>query len=88
MGNHSEAKQAILLALHSSGIGGHSGFTATYHKVRSMFAWPQLKQDVKDYLVRCTVCQQAKSEHVGTPGLLQPLPITEKAWDIISLDFH
>jgi hypothetical protein len=87
LGNHDEAKQAILLALHSSGIGGHSGFTATDHKVRSLFAWPQLKEDVKKYVAHCTVCQQAKSEHVGTPGLLQPLPIPDKAWDIVSLDF-
>ena len=47
LGNHDEAKQAILLALHSSGVGGHSGFNATYHKVKALFSWPHLKQDVK-----------------------------------------
>jgi hypothetical protein len=87
LGNHEEAKQAILLALHSSGIGGHSGITATYQKVKSLFSWPKLKQDVVSYISKCQVCQQAKSEHTRTPGLLQPLPIPEKAWDIISLDF-
>ena len=87
LGNHQEAKQAIMLALHTSGIGGHSGITATYNKVKSLFAWLQLKNDVINYISRCTVCQQAKSEHIRTPGLLQPLPIPEKAWDIISLDF-
>ena len=44
LGNH-EAHQAILLALHSSGLGGHSGVTATYQKVKSLFAWPHMKQD-------------------------------------------
>ena len=38
LGNHKEAQQAVLLALHSSGLGGHSGITATYQKVRSLFA--------------------------------------------------
>ena len=33
LGNHKEAHQTVLLALHSSGLGGHSGITATYHKV-------------------------------------------------------
>lgn len=50
LGNHIETKHAILLALHSSGVGGHSGFTATYHKVRSLFSWPNMKKDVKTYV--------------------------------------
>lgn len=87
LGNHQEAKQAILLALHNSGIGGHSGVTVTYQKVKILFAWPNLKQDVISYISKCTVCQQAKPEHTRTPGLLQHLPIPEKPWDIISLDF-
>jgi len=43
LGNHKEDQQAILLALHSSGLGGHSGITATYQKVKSLFAWPHMK---------------------------------------------
>jgi len=38
LGNHTEAHRVVLLALHSSGLGGHSGITATYHKVRALFA--------------------------------------------------
>jgi hypothetical protein len=37
-GNHIEAHQAVLLALYSSCLGGHSGITATYHKVKALFA--------------------------------------------------
>ena len=87
LGNHLEAKEAILLALHDSGIGGHSGFTATYHKIKALFAWPNMKQDVKKYVAHYSVCQQAKPEHIGKPGLLQPLPIPTRAWEIVSLDF-
>jgi hypothetical protein len=35
----------------------------------------------------CQICQQAKTERIKSPGLLQPLPIPEQAWEIISLDF-
>jgi hypothetical protein len=72
LGNHKEAKDAIMLALHNSGIGGHSGFTTTYNKIRALFAWNHMKHDIKTYVAHCTVCQQAKSKHVGSPGLLQP----------------
>lgn len=87
LGQHTEAQQAVLLALHSSGLGGHSGVTATYHKVKSLFAWPHLKQAVKDYVASCEVCAQAKSEHCKLPGLLRPIPVPPSAWHTISLDF-
>lgn len=35
----------------------------------------------------CSVCKQAKVEHGKYPGLLQPLPVPEHAWQIISMDF-
>ena len=87
LGNHTEAHRAMLLALHSSGLGGHSGITATYHKVRALFAWPNLKQSVIDYINACEVCAQAKPKHCRLPGLLQPLPVPQHAWHTISLDF-
>jgi hypothetical protein len=46
-----------------------------------------MKQDITDYVNKCQVCQQAKSEHSKLPGLLQPLPIPTEAWQIVSLDF-
>lgn len=87
LGHHKEAQQAVLLALHSSGLGGHSGMTATYQKVNALFVWPLMRKDIQDYVAKCEVCAQAKSEHCRLPGLLQPLPIPPTAWHTISLDF-
>ncbi|WVZ71633.1 hypothetical protein U9M48_020200 [Paspalum notatum var. saurae] len=87
LGSHKEAHQAVLLALHSSGLGGHSGVTATYQKIKDLFAWPNMKNDIKDYIAACTVCSQAKPEHCKLPGLLQPLPVPPQAWHTISMDF-
>lgn len=87
LGNHKEAQQAILLALHSSGLGGHSGITATYQKIKALFSWPNMKQDIQDYVSACEVCAQGKAEHCKLPGLLQPLPVPPSAWHTISLDF-
>lgn len=87
VGSNSLAQQHILEALHNSGIGGHSGFHATYHRVKSLFAWPKMKDTVKHFVQTCGICQQAKTEHVKTPGLLQPLEIPKQAWSTVSLDF-
>jgi hypothetical protein len=55
--------------------------------VKQLFAWPALKKSVQQYVQSCEICQQAKTEHVKYPGLLQPLPIPQQAWEIVSLDF-
>jgi hypothetical protein len=73
--------------LHDSGIGGHSGITATYNRIKALFAWPNLKMSVQSFVQQCQVCQQAKVEHGKLPGLLQPLPIPEQAWQMASLEF-
>ena len=87
VGNNKLAQSHILQALHDSGIGGHSGCTATYHRIKQLFAWPKLKDFVKHYVEACSVCQQAKVEHVRSPGLLQPLPVPTESWTMVSMDF-
>jgi hypothetical protein len=76
-----------MLAMHSSGLGGHNSITATYNKIKTLFAWQGMKEDIKQYGSECEVCAKAKSEHSRLPGLLRPLPIPEHAWHTISLDF-
>lgn len=87
LGNHTEAHKAVLLALHSSGLGGHPEVTATYQKVKNLFIWHGMKEDIKKYVLACQVCNQAKPEHGKLPGLLQPLPIPPQAWHTVSMDF-
>lgn len=57
------------------GVGGHSGFLATYQRIKALFSWPGMKKDIRTYVASCVVCQQAKAEHIKTPGLLNPLPV-------------
>lgn len=77
----------IMQALHSSPLGGHSGFYVTYTKIKSMFAWTRMKQMVRQFVSVCHICQPAKTERVPYPGLLELLPVPMYAWKIISLDF-
>jgi hypothetical protein len=87
LGNHTEAHEAVMLALHTNGLGGHSGVTVTYHKIRALFSWPNMKHDITQFSSKYEVCAKAKSEHNRLPGLLQPLPIPEQSWHTVSLDF-
>jgi hypothetical protein len=46
-----------------------------------------MKQDIKDYIAACQICQQAKVDHCRPSGLLQPLHIPDQAWQTVCLDF-
>jgi transposase InsO family protein len=68
-------------------LGGHSGVPVTYKRIKQLFSWPGMKKMIKDWVLSCSVCQQAKPERVKYPGLLQPLPVPHRPWQHIALDF-
>ena len=72
---------------HDGVLGGHSGVHTTYKKLSSVFYWPKLEKDVRQYVRECEVCQKYKFENIATPGLLQPLPIPNTCWSEVSMDF-
>lgn len=87
LGTNKLAHQHVIPAFHSSGLGGHSGFHATYYRIRQLSSWPRMKDDIVAYIRGCSVCQQAKVEHIRTPGMLQPLPVPTQAWQVVCMDF-
>ena len=87
IGNANNIRNQIIQALHDSAIGGHSGQKNYWQKLKSLFYWPGMKQEVINYVQNCEVCQRNKSEHVPYPGLLQPIPIPKRAWLHITMDF-
>lgn len=87
IGNNTDLQNKLIAELHHNPIGGHSGFPVTYRRIKRLFAWLGMKKQVKCQLQHCQVCIQAKPERVKYPGLLQPLPVPEGAWQTITMDF-
>lgn len=56
-------------------------------RIKQCFAWKGLKAAVRDFVQSCQTCQQSKYDRSKSPGLLQPLPVPDSAWQVISLDF-
>ena len=46
-----------------------------------------MTRETKEFVSRCSVCQQVKYEHQTLVGLLQHLEILEWKWEHISIDF-
>jgi len=63
------------MELHTSPLGGHSGFLKSYHRVKKEFYWDGLKSYIQKFVVECLVFQQNKVEIIKTSSLLQPLSI-------------
>ncbi|KAL0552088.1 hypothetical protein IC582_011184 [Cucumis melo] len=72
----------ILHTFYDSIIKGHSGQLHTYKRIATELFWEGMKNDIKLYLEQCHACQQNKIH-----GLLQPLPIPNRIWEDISMDF-
>jgi hypothetical protein len=67
--------------------GGHSGVPVTHRRLKQLFYWKGMKSAVHNFLQTCQICLQAKPHRVCYPRKLQPLPIPNEAWEIISMDF-
>ena len=85
--NVPEINLLILNEVHKSLYSGHPGYQKMITMLRKDYLWPNMKNEVAEYIARCIECQQVKVEHRHPTGLLQPLPIPDWKWEIISLDF-
>lgn len=77
----------ILAECHSSSTGGHFGFHKTLARLRNDFRWPHMRHMIQEFIKHCAICQQIKTDTMKPAGLLQPLPIPDRIWSDISMDF-
>ena len=72
---------------HDSPTAGHPSKNITYELMSRHYHWPGMDKDVKKYVSSCETCQRNKDSTQRPGGLLQPLPIPEKPWSSVSMDF-
>jgi hypothetical protein len=58
----------------------------TFSKLNESYFWPGMRMDVKKFVYRCRICHHTKGKSQNT-GLYQPLPILERPWDVVNMDF-
>ncbi|PKA64689.1 putative mitochondrial protein [Apostasia shenzhenica] len=87
VGNDMELRTQLVKMIHTEPAGGHSGFQPTLHRLKEMYHWKGMGQTVKNIIRECDICQRNKYETTAPAGLLQPLPIPERIWTDVSLDF-
>jgi hypothetical protein len=85
--NVQELKNLLLSEMHKDPYAGHPGYQKTIAAVKKQYYWPGMKNEVVDFIARCLECQKVKVEHRHPAGLLQPLPIPEWKWEVVTMDF-
>ena len=75
MPNILEVKLLILNEVHKSPYYVHLWYQNMITMLRKEYFWPNMKNEVAEFLARCTESHQVKVEHQHPAGLLQPLPI-------------
>lgn len=77
----------IIQKTHDSYLAGHPGRDLTKTLISRTFAWPGLAQDVRRFIRNCDVCGRIAVWRERKRGLLKPLPIPDRPWQEISIDF-
>jgi hypothetical protein len=60
---------------HSPPTAGHLGINKTFARLREIFFWKGMWQDVQQFVNSCIACSSVKPRNGTTPGLLQPIPV-------------
>jgi len=83
----SDLRLRVLNHKHDHPISGHFGQNKTLELIRREYAWPRMRDFVKDYCNSCTPCKRSKAPRHKPYGLLKQLPIPSCPWNSISMDF-
>lgn len=77
----------LINEVHSQLSSAHPSDKKTAAMLTERYFWKGLRDNVKDFVRNCHVCGRSKARRDKTPGLLHPLPIADRPWQHICVDF-
>jgi hypothetical protein len=77
----------ILREMHNVPYVGHSGYQKIVEAVKSHYFWLGTNKEIGEYIAIHMESQKVKLEHRHPARLLQPLPIPEWKWEVVTMDF-
>ena len=77
----------MIQSIHDSPLSGHPSRESTRELLAREYTWPGMTQDVRRFVRNCNTCGKSKIWREQKHGLLKPLPIPERIWSELSVDF-
>jgi hypothetical protein len=81
------AQNVILHTKHNSPVARHFRQDTMIELIRWNFWWPNMDQEIIEYIRSCLECQKDKATCYKPYGLLSPLELPYAPWTSITMDF-
>ena len=79
-------RENLLKEKHSGGLVGNFGHEKMFSKLDESYYWLGMRENIKIFVYRCRICQHSKGKRQNV-GFYQRLPIPDRPWDVVSMDF-
>lgn len=87
VGEDQELRAQFIHYNRSSVMGAHSGIHATYQRLAIIFYQKGMWKIIREIIRQCETCQHFKPENIASLGQLQPLPIPQSIFVVLTIDF-
>jgi hypothetical protein len=85
--NYEPLKLYLLQQHHDIPAAGHPSRSKTFEYLCRNYTWLKMRMDIDRYTRNCHTCQHTKPSRHTPFGVLCPLPIPDRPWQDISMDF-
>jgi len=77
----------LIKEYHDTPLAGHPGRSKTFDLLSLQYYWKTMRRQVDQYIRHCAERQRSRTNRHASFGVLRPLPVPEKPWEDISMDF-
>ena len=77
----------LIQSIHDSPLNEHLGRESIREFLAREYTWLGMTQDVRRFVCNCNICGKSKIWRKQKHGLFKPLPIPERIWSELSVDF-
>ena len=78
-------RHTVLELNHDHKLSGHLGVSKTLARIKKLYTWPQMANDVVLHIRNCIMCAKRKTRgHPKAP--LQSLPVYDMIWETLAMD--
>ena len=83
-----DLKRGVIQLFHDNPAAGHPGIANTYKLTKRDFWWPNMKQDIEQYVKGCATCQESKiNTRPLKPAMIPITPEHSLPFQTIAMDF-
>ena len=83
-----DLKRGVIHFYHDTPSAGHPGIANMYHMVKWDYWWPNMKQDMEQYIKGCAACQANKiNTHPLKPAIIPITPSEGLPFQTVAMDF-